>query len=794
MFWPQHLGCWGQNTSRIQNEGVYATLCLQAPESFLERLALEKSRIQTAVMTGRKRLEQIQRDRAASVEAMYLEERRLQIMRAEHVISQQQAAKEGFNAQGMKKSQQTLLSHVGENEAKISKICTRKEMIVLRIRLEKEKIKNIQIKKRRSIAAMSSETKNMQRTRHQRVHLLEAVRAEIGVLRMIKQQKIQAGVTDQADEDDAKIYSDIAKIEARVHVLSENEDGLLKSLQQPPENEVGQPALDPKVVQLIESHDSYQAEVEEKLAIMRQEHAVAVAQLVDAEAGLSLLKVAETNEGGSNTNLSEAMSDDDGATEQPGTSARSGSHTPNSIPLSSASVDDDAFSNTALEEALRVIDESQKVLDAATTPSPERDTGDKAAAAGSSVATRTADPANTMGAADFSGMENGTNASPGFFGADDYEAASEHGSDSEAPDRVGDANARAAVEGQNTAAATNAFVEGDELSRMFSRYGGAEAPENSTLAGPKQSLPLDRDSLSKLGGTQKSMKNLLGAESGSRKKKEKGMPHFQSSSAFLTMFMDDNADSDRNSWHTEASRPASPANVEFDGKSEHQSDANRISKLFDFTDMESHGDAVSVAGALDEAPGRLASTHEPLQDGHDAAEALRVHAAEQEQQNRAATKIQASFRGHKARKSFSEENVGPAATDEPPQADETGMTDYGTMQPDAGDVPGQKVCGYANDSTHHGAANAGRACQKILDARESSLFCTNHRCPATDCTESKSSKEKHCPTHSNSQILHQKGSFTHVRLQRALLQRVLLSFSWFSAPSAHSACKNENSV
>ena len=26
----RHLGCWGQNTSRIQNKEVYATLCLQA--------------------------------------------------------------------------------------------------------------------------------------------------------------------------------------------------------------------------------------------------------------------------------------------------------------------------------------------------------------------------------------------------------------------------------------------------------------------------------------------------------------------------------------------------------------------------------------------------------------------------------------------------------------------------------------------------------------------------------------------------------------------------------------------
>ena len=30
MFWSQHLGCWGQNTSRIQNKGVYATLCFQS--------------------------------------------------------------------------------------------------------------------------------------------------------------------------------------------------------------------------------------------------------------------------------------------------------------------------------------------------------------------------------------------------------------------------------------------------------------------------------------------------------------------------------------------------------------------------------------------------------------------------------------------------------------------------------------------------------------------------------------------------------------------------------------------
>ena len=30
MFWLQHLGCWGQNTSRIQNKEVYATLYLHA--------------------------------------------------------------------------------------------------------------------------------------------------------------------------------------------------------------------------------------------------------------------------------------------------------------------------------------------------------------------------------------------------------------------------------------------------------------------------------------------------------------------------------------------------------------------------------------------------------------------------------------------------------------------------------------------------------------------------------------------------------------------------------------------
>ena len=30
----RHLGCWGQNTSRIQNKGVYAALCLQASAFF----------------------------------------------------------------------------------------------------------------------------------------------------------------------------------------------------------------------------------------------------------------------------------------------------------------------------------------------------------------------------------------------------------------------------------------------------------------------------------------------------------------------------------------------------------------------------------------------------------------------------------------------------------------------------------------------------------------------------------------------------------------------------------------
>ena len=38
----QHLGCWGQNTSRIQNKGVYATLCLQARPSL--RLLASPSR------------------------------------------------------------------------------------------------------------------------------------------------------------------------------------------------------------------------------------------------------------------------------------------------------------------------------------------------------------------------------------------------------------------------------------------------------------------------------------------------------------------------------------------------------------------------------------------------------------------------------------------------------------------------------------------------------------------------------------------------------------------------------
>ena len=30
MFWSQHIDCWGENTSRIQNKEVYATLYLQA--------------------------------------------------------------------------------------------------------------------------------------------------------------------------------------------------------------------------------------------------------------------------------------------------------------------------------------------------------------------------------------------------------------------------------------------------------------------------------------------------------------------------------------------------------------------------------------------------------------------------------------------------------------------------------------------------------------------------------------------------------------------------------------------
>ena len=32
----RHLGCWGQNTSRIQNKEVYATLCVQVQEAWAE--------------------------------------------------------------------------------------------------------------------------------------------------------------------------------------------------------------------------------------------------------------------------------------------------------------------------------------------------------------------------------------------------------------------------------------------------------------------------------------------------------------------------------------------------------------------------------------------------------------------------------------------------------------------------------------------------------------------------------------------------------------------------------------
>ena len=38
VFWSQHLGCWGQNTSRIQNKGDYATLCLQAVKGHTQAL------------------------------------------------------------------------------------------------------------------------------------------------------------------------------------------------------------------------------------------------------------------------------------------------------------------------------------------------------------------------------------------------------------------------------------------------------------------------------------------------------------------------------------------------------------------------------------------------------------------------------------------------------------------------------------------------------------------------------------------------------------------------------------
>ena len=45
VFWSQHLGCWGQNTPRIQNKEVYATLRLQ-DAAYAAQLAQQQGEFQ----------------------------------------------------------------------------------------------------------------------------------------------------------------------------------------------------------------------------------------------------------------------------------------------------------------------------------------------------------------------------------------------------------------------------------------------------------------------------------------------------------------------------------------------------------------------------------------------------------------------------------------------------------------------------------------------------------------------------------------------------------------------------
>ena len=52
MFWSQHLGCWGQNTSRIQNKEVYATLYLQAVRDNMVALQSIGTSITHYIMSG----------------------------------------------------------------------------------------------------------------------------------------------------------------------------------------------------------------------------------------------------------------------------------------------------------------------------------------------------------------------------------------------------------------------------------------------------------------------------------------------------------------------------------------------------------------------------------------------------------------------------------------------------------------------------------------------------------------------------------------------------------------------
>ena len=59
MFWSQHLGCWGQTTSRIQNKEVDATLYLQA-EKGVKKIATRQISIFRKPLAKKKSKQKVQ--------------------------------------------------------------------------------------------------------------------------------------------------------------------------------------------------------------------------------------------------------------------------------------------------------------------------------------------------------------------------------------------------------------------------------------------------------------------------------------------------------------------------------------------------------------------------------------------------------------------------------------------------------------------------------------------------------------------------------------------------------------